>query len=147
MLLSWSRTSDNISARTLHSRFYLVNADETLTNSKTVHDERKYSENNILTTKNITILYITNPVIVSKKRNTLDQVIHEVWVTKFLNDGNSLGVWQWRPQTTTATNHDDQEHNLSNDVVNLTISSKYAVSFSRIHCCGHHGIGPYFVQS
>jgi len=59
----------------------------------------------------------------------------------------------------TATDHDDQRHNLCNDVVNVAISyliliyiapacrmtseaKKYAVSFSRFHCCGRHGIGP-----
>ena len=51
---------------------------------------------------------------------------------KFLYDIRDTEI---RGSTMTATNHDDQRHNLSNDV-NLAISEKYAVSFSRFHCCG-----------
>jgi len=45
----------------------------------------------------------------------------------------------------TATNHDDQRHNLVKFVqgcheLNLAISYKYTVSFSRFHCCGRHDI-------
>jgi len=39
----------------------------------------------------------------------------------------------------TATNHDNQRHNLSNDVVNFGDFLKVC-HFSRFHCCGYHSI-------
>ena len=44
------------------------------------------------------------------------------------------------PMTATMTTKDITWWNLSNDVVNLAISEKYAVSFTRVHCCGRYSI-------
>jgi len=45
----------------------------------------------------------------------------------------------------TATNHDDQLGEIDPTMLN-ELNCRFGVSFSRFHCCGHHGIGPNVVQ-
>jgi len=44
--------------------------------------------------------------------------------------------------TMTATNHDDQLGEIYPMMLN-DLNCTFGVSFSRFHCCGRHGIGPW----
>jgi len=50
------------------------------------------------------------------------------------------GVQQWRRQTMTATNHDDQRGEIYPTMLN-GLNCTFVVSSSRFHCCGRHGHG------